>query len=144
MNRIYNTQYRIHCAAELVRIVHNSLSTSTHPSENDIDGLFAVYLLLNELAEMSGFERAINEIAESVEEARRETPAVFIAFVAAVAVVFGREAEQAEVAAKLSQYSKAEREDAVELVNLVYTAKFPDMGAAVAEFIENISVLAGK
>ena len=59
-------------------------------------------------------------------------------------MVFGREDEQAEVAAKLSQYSKAEREDAVELVKLVYAAKFPDMGASVAEFIENISVWEGK
>lgn len=87
---------------------------------------------------------AVSALLESLEEAKRNAPAVFIALISAVAVVFGREAEQAEAAAKLSQYSKAEREDAIELVNLTYTPKFPDMGAAVAEFIENIPAGEGK
>ena len=43
-------QYRIHCATELVRMVHASLTQDINePGENDFDGLFGAYWLLHAL-----------------------------------------------------------------------------------------------
>ena len=43
-------QYRIHCASELVRMVHTAMTDSSdEPCERDFDGLFGAYLLLNSL-----------------------------------------------------------------------------------------------
>ena len=45
-------QYRIHCAIELVRMVHTSITQGENkPTENDYDGLFAAWNQLDNLNE---------------------------------------------------------------------------------------------
>lgn len=43
-------QVRLHCAIELVRVVHTALADSTFaPTAADLDGLYAAYCLLESL-----------------------------------------------------------------------------------------------
>lgn len=43
-------QYRMHCAAELVRAVHTTIAEGPcEPGENDYDALFGAYWLLHTL-----------------------------------------------------------------------------------------------
>lgn len=51
---VQELQYRIHCAVELVRVVHTTITDGvSEPSENEYDALFGAYWLLRTLdAEM--------------------------------------------------------------------------------------------
>lgn len=54
-------QYRIHCATELVRMVHASLTQDVNePGENDFDGLFGAYWLLSTL------EKEMHQVSEEL------------------------------------------------------------------------------
>ncbi len=47
---IDDLQYRIHCAIELVRSVHESITDGANePGQNEYDALFGVYCLLHSL-----------------------------------------------------------------------------------------------
>lgn len=51
---VQELQYRMHCAAELVRVVYTAIMEGANkPGENDYDALFGAYWLLHTLdAEM--------------------------------------------------------------------------------------------
>lgn len=54
-------QYRIHCASELVRMVHTSLiQGESKPSDDDFDGLFGAYWLLSTL------EKEMHQVSEEL------------------------------------------------------------------------------
>ena len=47
MIEISELHYRLHCAVELVRMIHSSITEGVNnPTMDDWDGLFAAYLLL--------------------------------------------------------------------------------------------------
>lgn len=56
INDLDDIQYRIHCAAELVRAVHTTITEgSSEPCENDYDAMFGAYMALDTLSnEMRG------------------------------------------------------------------------------------------